>query len=102
MAKDAWAMYKTFAWGSGEPFWSDSKGNWTGGNVKWKMTADYKQDGGGFWSQGATIVTALDTLYMMNLSSEFKEGSQFIRNNLTLNNSNEVLPLLSRTQLQPS
>uniref|UniRef100_A0A4W3JSY4 alpha-1,2-Mannosidase n=1 Tax=Callorhinchus milii TaxID=7868 RepID=A0A4W3JSY4_CALMI len=75
MMKFAWDNYKQYAWGTNElkPI---SRSGHTSGLF------------GGL--QGATIVDALDTLFIMDLQDEFREAKEWVENNLALNVNGEV------------
>ena len=64
----SWAGYKKFAWGQDElrPM-SKSGNNWL--------------------HQGGTIVDALDTLWIMGLKEEFKEGAEWVKTSLSFGGS---------------
>uniref|UniRef100_A0A1A9WIR0 alpha-1,2-Mannosidase n=1 Tax=Glossina brevipalpis TaxID=37001 RepID=A0A1A9WIR0_9MUSC len=77
MMKHAWHNYKRYAWGQNELRPLTRSGNL----------------GHGFGNHhlGVTIVDALDTLYIMGLESEYKEGRGWIRRYFTMNNVNTLL-----------
>ena len=66
--KFSWDNYVEFAWGADElrPI-SKSKRNWLGGGLS------------------ATIVDAIDTLYIMGLTSEYEQAREFIVDKLNFN-----------------
>lgn len=71
MTLHAWQSYKAYAWGRNElkPL---SKTGHTPGIF-------------GMGHQlGATIVDALDTLYLMDLHDEFKEGADWVKEKFTI------------------
>ncbi|XP_069742957.1 mannosyl-oligosaccharide 1,2-alpha-mannosidase IA isoform X3 [Narcine bancroftii] len=70
MMKHAWENYKRYAWGSNElkPLSRHQHSSSLFGNI-----------------QGATIVDALDTLYIMGMHDEFKEGKEWVEKNLDFN-----------------
>ncbi|XP_069742958.1 mannosyl-oligosaccharide 1,2-alpha-mannosidase IA isoform X4 [Narcine bancroftii] len=75
MMKHAWENYKRYAWGSNElkPLSRHQHSSSLFGNI-----------------QGATIVDALDTLYIMGMHDEFKEGKEWVEKNLDFNVHAEV------------
>ncbi|KAI1240983.1 hypothetical protein IHE44_0009439 [Lamprotornis superbus] len=70
MMKHAWDNYKRYAWGLNElkPISKQGHSSNLFGNI-----------------QGATIVDALDTLYIMEMKEEFKEAKEWVENNLDFN-----------------
>ncbi|XP_007485336.1 mannosyl-oligosaccharide 1,2-alpha-mannosidase IB isoform X2 [Monodelphis domestica] len=68
MMKHAWSNYRKYGWGHNELKPIAMKGHSTNIFGSSKM--------------GATIVDALDTLYIMGLHDEFKEGQEWIDHNL--------------------
>uniref|UniRef100_A0A8D0C8Q7 alpha-1,2-Mannosidase n=1 Tax=Scleropages formosus TaxID=113540 RepID=A0A8D0C8Q7_SCLFO len=76
MMKHAWDSYRQYGWGHNELKPLSKKGHSTNifGNSQ----------------MGATIVDALDTLYIMGLHSEFKEGQEWIQQNLNFSVNAEV------------
>lgn len=74
MMKHAWTSYRNSkSWGYGQLKFGD-----TPGKHRWS----YEELP--FWDMGATIVTSLDTLIIMDLFDEYKEGRDWIETNLTL------------------
>ncbi|XP_075051445.1 mannosyl-oligosaccharide 1,2-alpha-mannosidase IC isoform X2 [Mixophyes fleayi] len=75
MMKFAWDNYKKYAWGENElrPLTKDGHFGSLFGGLK-----------------GATIVDALDTLFIMNLKEEFEEAGNWVENNLDLNVNGEA------------
>ncbi|XP_018413536.1 PREDICTED: mannosyl-oligosaccharide 1,2-alpha-mannosidase IC [Nanorana parkeri] len=75
MMKFAWDSYKKYAWGENElrPLTKDGHFGSLFGGLK-----------------GATIVDALDTLYIMNLKEEFEHAVHWIENSLDLNVNGEA------------
>ncbi|XP_078068862.1 mannosyl-oligosaccharide 1,2-alpha-mannosidase IA [Mustelus asterias] len=75
MMKHAWENYKRHAWGSNElkPLSKKHHSSSLFGNI-----------------QGATIVDALDTLYIMGMHDEFNEAKEWIEKNLDFNVHAEV------------
>ncbi|XP_038655624.1 mannosyl-oligosaccharide 1,2-alpha-mannosidase IA [Scyliorhinus canicula] len=75
MMKHAWENYKRYAWGSNElkPLSKRHHSSSLFGNF-----------------QGATIVDALDTLYIMGMHDEFNEAKEWIEKNLDFNVHAEV------------
>ena len=67
MMRFAWAGYRTYAWGQDElrPV-SKTARNWLGPS-----------------GLAASIVDALDTLWVMGLEDEYKEAAEFVRNDLS-------------------
>ncbi|XP_072736848.1 mannosyl-oligosaccharide 1,2-alpha-mannosidase IB isoform X3 [Ciconia boyciana] len=76
MMKHAWDNYKQYGWGHNELKPIARKGHSTNifGNSQ----------------MGATIVDALDTLYIMGLHDEFREGQEWIDKNLDFSVNSEV------------
>uniref|UniRef100_A0A3B3QW31 alpha-1,2-Mannosidase n=1 Tax=Paramormyrops kingsleyae TaxID=1676925 RepID=A0A3B3QW31_9TELE len=76
MMKHAWDSYRQYGWGHNELKPLAKKGHSTNifGNSQ----------------MGATIVDALDTLYMMGLHDEFKDGQAWIEENLDFSVNAEV------------
>ncbi|XP_077288973.1 mannosyl-oligosaccharide alpha-1,2-mannosidase IA-like isoform X2 [Arctopsyche grandis] len=72
MMKHAWDNYKLYAWGKNELKPISKRGH----------TASIF----GSSNLGATILDGLDTLYIMGLDKEFKEGRDWISENLNLDN----------------
>lgn len=72
MTRHAWENYKLYAWGKNElrPI---SKRAHTGSIF-------------GSYDLGATIIDGLDTLYIMGMEQEFKEGRDWIAKHFTLDN----------------
>ncbi|XP_063237128.1 mannosyl-oligosaccharide alpha-1,2-mannosidase IA-like isoform X2 [Bacillus rossius redtenbacheri] len=77
MMKHAWDSYVRYAWGDNELRPISKRGH-NGGNL-------------GSQPLGETIVAGLDTLYVMGLMEEFKQGRDWIEENLSFENaSSEV------------
>ncbi|KAK9507576.1 hypothetical protein O3M35_007402 [Rhynocoris fuscipes] len=74
MTKHAWDNYVRFAWGKNELRPISKRGH--AGSIF------------GAASLGATIVDGLDTLYIMGLHDEFKQGRDWIQNNLNFDDLN--------------
>ncbi|XP_009871297.1 PREDICTED: mannosyl-oligosaccharide 1,2-alpha-mannosidase IB-like, partial [Apaloderma vittatum] len=76
MMKHAWDNYRQYGWGHNELKPIARKGHSTNifGNSQ----------------MGATIVDALDTLYIMGLHDEFREGQEWIDKNLEFSVNSEV------------
>ena len=74
MTLHAWNGYKKYAWGQNELRPISKVGQSVG-----------IFGGGGANSQGATIVDALDTLYIMGFKEEFELGKEWIFQHLNLN-----------------
>uniref|UniRef100_A0A8C1M1K2 alpha-1,2-Mannosidase n=1 Tax=Cyprinus carpio TaxID=7962 RepID=A0A8C1M1K2_CYPCA len=76
MMKHAWDSYRQYGWGHNELKPIAKKGHSTNifGNSQ----------------MGATIVDALDTLYIMGLHDEFKDGQEWIEQNLDFSVVSEV------------
>uniref|UniRef100_A0A8C5TXK7 alpha-1,2-Mannosidase n=1 Tax=Malurus cyaneus samueli TaxID=2593467 RepID=A0A8C5TXK7_9PASS len=76
MMKHAWDNYRQYGWGHNELKPIARKGHSTNifGNSQ----------------MGATIVDALDTLYIMGLHDEFREGQEWIDKNLDFSVNSEV------------
>ena len=68
----AWNNYKLYAWGKNELAPFDKKSNPRG------IFGDHKF--------GATIVDALDTLYIMGLTKEFEDGRDWVAQNFSFEN----------------
>uniref|UniRef100_A0A8C9S1B4 alpha-1,2-Mannosidase n=1 Tax=Scleropages formosus TaxID=113540 RepID=A0A8C9S1B4_SCLFO len=75
MMKFAWESYKRYAWGSNElrPVSKQGHSSNLFGNI-----------------QGASIVDALDTLYMMEMYNEFEDATEWVEKNLDFNVNGEV------------
>ncbi|XP_070589536.1 mannosyl-oligosaccharide 1,2-alpha-mannosidase IA [Erythrolamprus reginae] len=75
MMKHAWDNYKHYAWGLNElkPISKQGHSSNLFGNI-----------------QGATIVDALDTLYIMEMKDEFKEAKEWVEKNLNFNVNAEI------------
>ncbi|XP_035707771.1 mannosyl-oligosaccharide 1,2-alpha-mannosidase IA-like [Folsomia candida] len=69
MMVDAWGAYRYFAWGDNHVRPCSGQG-----------------DSGGVFGPGATIVDALDTLYIMGLEEQYEEGKDWIANQLVFEN----------------
>ncbi|XP_007169378.1 mannosyl-oligosaccharide 1,2-alpha-mannosidase IB isoform X1 [Balaenoptera acutorostrata] len=76
MMKHAWDNYRIYGWGHNELRPIARKGHST--NIF------------GSSQMGATIVDALDTLYIMGLHDEFRDGQKWIENNLDFSVNSEV------------
>lgn len=68
MMKHAWSNYVTYAWGENE--------------LKPISKRGHSASVFGATKMGATIVDALDTLYVMGMHEEFKQGRDWIDKNL--------------------
>ncbi|NXX88270.1 MA1A1 mannosidase, partial [Centropus bengalensis] len=75
MMEHAWNNYKRYAWGLNElkPISKQGHSSNLFGNI-----------------QGATIVDALDTLYIMEMKEEFKEAKEWVEKNLDFNVNAEI------------
>ncbi|OCT80295.1 mannosyl-oligosaccharide 1,2-alpha-mannosidase IA [Xenopus laevis] len=75
MMKFSWDNYKRYAWGMNElkPIQKQGHSSNLFGNI-----------------QGATIVDALDTLYIMGMMDEFKDAKEWVEKNLVFNVNAEV------------
>uniref|UniRef100_A0AAY4BNL6 alpha-1,2-Mannosidase n=1 Tax=Denticeps clupeoides TaxID=299321 RepID=A0AAY4BNL6_9TELE len=75
MMKFAWDNYKRYAWGSNElrPVSKQGHSSNLFGSLK-----------------GATIVDALDTLYIMEMYQEFEEATEWVEKNLDFNMNAEI------------
>ncbi|XP_036894823.1 mannosyl-oligosaccharide 1,2-alpha-mannosidase IB isoform X2 [Sturnira hondurensis] len=76
MMKHAWDNYRMYGWGHNELRPIAKKGHST--NIF------------GSSQMGATIVDALDTLYIMGLHDEFRDGQKWIEDNLDFSVNSEV------------
>ncbi|KAJ8247191.1 hypothetical protein GJAV_G00259790 [Gymnothorax javanicus] len=76
MMRHAWDGYRMYGWGHNELKPISKKGH---------STSIF-----GSTQMGATIVDALDTLYIMGLREEFKEGQEWIQQNLDFGVNAEV------------
>lgn len=76
MMKHAWNNYRLYGWGHNELRPIARKGHST--NIF------------GSSQMGATIVDALDTLYIMGLHEEFQDGQKWIKDNLDFSVNSEV------------
>lgn len=74
MTKHAWNNYVKYAWGDNELRPISRVGHDPGIFGRTKL--------------GATIVDAMDTLFIMGLEDEFQKGRQWIEDNLTIDNVN--------------
>ncbi|XP_054165888.1 mannosyl-oligosaccharide 1,2-alpha-mannosidase IA-like [Oppia nitens] len=74
MMREAWVHYKTYAWGENELKPISKKGHSAGIFGTTKL--------------GATIVDGLDTLFIMGMKDEFKEGRDWIQQNLNFDEIN--------------
>lgn len=70
MTKHAWSNYVKYAWGENELKPISKTGHEPGIFGRTRL--------------GATIVDAMDTLYIMGLHDEFEQGRQWIKDNLSL------------------
>ena len=77
MTRFAWENYRKYAWGRNE--------------LK-PLSRSGHQAGifGGASNAGATIIDAMDTLYVMGLESEFKDGHEWIINQFSLNTNSDL------------
>uniref|UniRef100_A0A8C0H4V5 alpha-1,2-Mannosidase n=1 Tax=Chelonoidis abingdonii TaxID=106734 RepID=A0A8C0H4V5_CHEAB len=75
MMKHSWDNYKRYAWGLNElkPISKQGHSSNLFGNI-----------------QGATIVDALDTLYIMEMKDEFKEAKEWVEKNLDFSVNAEI------------
>lgn len=73
MMKHAWDNYVRYAWGKNELRPISKRG--------------HSASIFGSMSLGATIVDGLDTLYIMGLEEEFKQGRDWIAENFDINSS---------------
>ncbi|XP_076128015.1 mannosyl-oligosaccharide 1,2-alpha-mannosidase IA-like [Alosa pseudoharengus] len=75
MMQFAWENYKSYAWGSNElrPLSKQGHSSNLFGSLK-----------------GATIVDALDTLYIMEMDDEFEAAAEWVENNLDFNMNTEI------------
>lgn len=71
MMKHAWDNYKEYAWGKNE--------------LKPISKRAHLSSVFGSGDLGATIVDGLDTLYLMGLHDEFRDGREWIANHLSFN-----------------
>ena len=71
MMMHAWNGYANYAWGANE--------------VKPLSKRGHSASVFGSAQMGATIVDAMDTLYIMGLSEEFAKGREWIEQNLDFN-----------------
>ena len=71
MMAHAWNGYVKYAWGSNE--------------VKPLSKRGHSASVFGSAQMGATIVDAMDTLYIMGLNEEFEKGKEWIEQNLDFN-----------------
>uniref|UniRef100_A0A4W3GKG2 alpha-1,2-Mannosidase n=1 Tax=Callorhinchus milii TaxID=7868 RepID=A0A4W3GKG2_CALMI len=76
MMKHAWSNYRQYAWGHNE--------------LKPLSRKGYSPNIFGNSQMGATIVDALDTLYIMGLFDEFRDGKEWIEKNLDFSMNAEV------------
>jgi len=78
----AWSAYRTYAWGYDElrPLTLGGQNNWGG--------------------VGATIIDALDTLWIMGLKDEFKEGRDWVRDHLSFENSDDHMSSVFETTIR--
>uniref|UniRef100_A0A1A9X3F2 alpha-1,2-Mannosidase n=1 Tax=Glossina brevipalpis TaxID=37001 RepID=A0A1A9X3F2_9MUSC len=73
MMEHAWDNYKLYAWGKNEL-------------LKPSLQTHMESSSN---DMGTTIVDSLDTLYIMGLQTEYKEGREWIKRNFNLRNINE-------------
>ncbi|XP_062407127.1 mannosyl-oligosaccharide 1,2-alpha-mannosidase IA-like isoform X2 [Sardina pilchardus] len=75
MMQFAWENYKRYAWGANElrPISQQGHSSNLFGSLK-----------------GATIVDALDTLYIMEMDDEFEAAAEWVENNLDFNMNTEI------------
>lgn len=66
MMRHAWAGYRNYSWGANE--------------LRPKAKQPHSQSIFGGGSMGATIVDAIDTLYIMELKEEYKQVNCFYEN----------------------
>ena len=71
MMKHAWDNYVTYAWGRNELRPVSKRG--------------HSASVFGSSPMGATVVDALDTLYIMGMDEEFERGKQWVSENLDMN-----------------
>ncbi|XP_044009305.1 mannosyl-oligosaccharide alpha-1,2-mannosidase IA-like isoform X2 [Aphidius gifuensis] len=76
MMKHAWSNYVTYAWGENE--------------LKPISKRGHSASVFGATKMGATIVDALDTLYVMGMQEEFKQGRDWIDKNLNFTVDSEM------------
>lgn len=76
MMKLAWKGYETYAWGANE--------------LKPISKSKHSANIFGSAETGATIVDALDTLWIMGLFEEFKKGRDWVISSLNMNSRSEV------------
>ena len=77
--KHAWNGYKTYAWGQDELLPVSKSGNDAYGGM------------------GATLIDALDTLWLMNMKKEFWEARDWVRDHLSYDDVNEEVSLFETT-----
>ena len=77
MTRFAWENYKKYAWGRNE--------------LK-PLSRTGHQAGifGGASNAGATIIDALDTLYIMGLQSELNDGLEWVKSQFSLNTNSDL------------
>ncbi len=77
MTRFAWENYKQFAWGRNE--------------LK-PMSRSGHQAGifGGASNAGATIIDAMDTLFVMGLDNEFKDAQDWVVKQFSLNTNSDL------------
>lgn len=73
----AWTNYKTFAWGKNE--------------LRPISKRPHSSGIFGAFDMGATIIDALDTLYLMGFKEEYEEGRNWVANRFTLDNTTSDL-----------
>lgn len=77
MMSFAWSSYKrSISWGHGLIYTRAT----SPGRHHWSYVKGLL-----FWDLGATIVTSMDTLFIMNLTQQYAEGRDWIEKYLTLN-----------------
>ncbi|XP_022213636.2 mannosyl-oligosaccharide alpha-1,2-mannosidase IA [Drosophila obscura] len=85
MMLHAWRNYHLYAWGSNE-LCPISRCGCLGGRF-------------GSHSLGASIIEALDTLHIMGLKNEYKQGRDWIESTFAIDNVNTALPVFELTSL---
>lgn len=83
MMRHAWNNYKLYAWGKNE--------------LKPMSKRAHLSSVFGNGELGATIVDGLDTLYLMGLSEEFREGREWISEHLHIGEIVSTTLLTSRS-----
>ena len=85
MMKHAWDSYEKYAWGSNELRPISRRG--------------HSASIFGASSLGATIIDALDTLYIMELDEEFKKGRDWVATSFKFEGVSVVLPPVTKLQI---